>query len=120
MNEVKQMITISAEPGDFELVLVERKPVKINPDKIQPVTGPYAALTAIGALITVEVGEIRFRIDGHAPLDSGHTLRFGEALYLGNTAAIRNFAAVTIYVTRHFVSNSEVAVTLFFKNRGPG
>jgi hypothetical protein len=87
--------TYNRIPGDYEDITVADSPVGMSNSKINPHTGPYARLSARATLISLENGDIRFRIDGGQPsLSSGHYLTSGDTLVLTGTQAIQQFRAI--------------------------
>jgi hypothetical protein len=87
--------TYNRIPGDYEEVTVGTSGVGLSADKINPVTGPYARMSARAALVSSENGDTRFRIDGGQPsASSGHYLTSGDTLVLTGTQAIQQFRAI--------------------------
>ena len=87
--------TYNRIPGEYEEVTVVDSAAGFSADKTQPVTGPYARLSARATLISLENGDIRFRVDGGLPsLSSGHYLTSGDTLVLTGTQAIQQFRAI--------------------------
>jgi len=87
--------TYNRIPGDYEDITVAASAVGMSSTKINPLTGPYARLSARATLISLENGDIRFRVDGGLPsLSSGHYLTSGDTLVLTGTQAIQQFRAI--------------------------
>jgi len=87
--------TYNRIPGDYEDITVADSAVGMSSTKINPLTGPYARLSARATLISLENGDIRFRVDGGLPsLSSGHYLTSGDTLVLTGTQAIQQFRAI--------------------------
>jgi hypothetical protein len=87
--------TYNRIPGDYEEVTVGVSAVGCSQVKIKPTTGPYARLSARAALVSLENGDIRFRIDGGLPSASlGHYLTSGDTLVLTGTQAIQQFRGI--------------------------
>jgi hypothetical protein len=102
--------TYNRIPGDYEDITVADSPVGMSNSKINPHTGPYARLSARATLISLENGDIRFRIDGGQPsLSSGHYLTSGDTLVLTGTQAIQQFRAI-----RSGDTDGELRVTYFY------
>jgi hypothetical protein len=102
--------TYNRIPGEYEEVTVGVSAVGFSADKIQPVTGPYARLSARATLISLENGDIRFRIDSGLPtVSSGHYLTSGDTLVLTGTQAIQQFLAI-----RSGDTDGELKVTYFY------
>ncbi len=102
--------TYNRIPGDYEEVAVATTSVGLSLSKIKPQTGPYARLSARAALISVEQGDVRFRIDGGQPSASlGHVLTSGDTLVLDGTQALTQFLAI-----RAAEVNSILKVTYFY------
>lgn len=86
--------TYNRIPGDYEVVTVGGAAVGLSLDKIKPQSGIYARLSARAALLTLEDGDVRFRIDGGQPsASSGHYLTSGDVLVLTGTQALTQFQA---------------------------
>ncbi len=70
---------------------------RLTGDKIKPTSGSYARLSARMALLSLEGGDIRFRLDGGAPsVDSGHYLTNGDTLILAETQTLEKFQAIRV------------------------
>lgn len=82
----------------------------LSAQKINPVTGPYARLSARAALISSESADIRFRIDGGQPsVSSGHYLSSGDTLVLTGSQAIQQFRVI-----RSAETDAVLRVTYFY------
>jgi hypothetical protein len=102
--------TYNRIPGDYEEVTVGVSAVGCSQAKIKPTTGPYARLSARAALVSLENGDIRFRIDGGLPTASlGHYLTSGDTLVLTGTQAIQQFRGI-----RGGDTNGVLKVTYFY------
>jgi hypothetical protein len=87
--------TYNRIPGEYEVVTVGAAVAALAADKIKPLTGPYARMSARAALISSENGDLRFRIDGGLPTaDNGHYLVSGDTLVLTGTQALQQFKAI--------------------------
>ena len=87
--------TYNRIPGDYETVTVGAQAARLSTLKIKPASGPYANLSARAALISLEDGDIRFRLDGGAPnATSGHYFTNGDTLVLSGTQALKQFQAI--------------------------
>lgn len=88
--------TNNAVPGKFEVLTVGTSSAYFTRSLIKPTTGTYAGMTAQAALLTLEGGDIRFRIDGNAPptATTGHLMVSGDTLLLIGSQAINQFRAV--------------------------
>jgi hypothetical protein len=84
-------------PGEYESLTVGAEAVTLSPDKIKPLSGSYAGLAARAALLSLEAGDIRFRLDGGAPSGvSGHYLASGDTLVLAETQTLEKFQAIRV------------------------
>jgi hypothetical protein len=102
--------TYNRIPGDYEEVTAGVSAVGFSPVKIKPATGPYARLSARAGLVSLEDGDIRFRIDGGLPTASlGHYLTSGDTLVLTGTQAIQQFRGI-----RCGDANGVLKVTYFY------
>jgi len=89
--------TYNRIPGDYEVVTVGAVVAKLSLSKIQPLTGPYARMSARAAMVSSENGDLRFRIDGGQPSASnGHYLVSGDTLVLSGTQALQQFQAIRV------------------------
>jgi hypothetical protein len=87
--------TYNRIPGDYEEVTAGASVVGLLSQKINPLSGPYARMSARAALMSSENADIRFRIDGgHPSASSGHYLTSGDTLVLTGTQAIQQFRAI--------------------------
>ena len=87
--------TYNRIPGEYEVLTVGATVTGLSPDKIKPLTGPYARMSARAALVSSEDGDIRFRIDGGQPSAAdGHYLVGGDTLVLTATQALQQFQAI--------------------------
>jgi hypothetical protein len=102
--------TYNRIPGEYEVVTVGAAVVGLSPNKIKPLTGPYARMSARAALVSSEDGDLRFRIDGGQPSSSnGHYLVSGDTLVLTGTQALQQFLAI-----RSGDTNATLRVTYFY------
>jgi hypothetical protein len=82
-------------PGEYEVVTVGAAAVGLSAGKIKPESGPYANMSARAALLSLEEGDMRFRLDGTPPTAAdGHYLTSGDTLVLTGTQAMEQFQAV--------------------------
>ena len=82
-------------PGDYEEVAVGVSAAGFASTKISPLTGPYARLSARAVLVTLENGDLRFRVDSGPPsTSSGHYFTNGDTLVITGTQAIQQFRAI--------------------------
>jgi hypothetical protein len=87
--------TYNRIPGDYEEVTAGVTVAGFSQDKIMPTTGPYARMSARAVLVTSEVGDIRFRIDGGVPSTTlGHYFTNGDTLVITGTQAIQQFRGI--------------------------
>ena len=88
--------TNNSVPGNFEALTVSDSSVYFTRGKIKPTTGTYAGMTAQAALLSLEGGDIRFRIDGISPptSSSGHYMVSGDTFLLIGAQAINQFRAI--------------------------
>ncbi len=96
---------------DYETVTVSSSVVGLTAGKIQPTSGR----AALGAALTVEGGNIRYRLDGGNPVagSAGHlgydaSVAPGQAIWLYGTENLRNFRAV-----REGASDAALRVTYY-------
>lgn len=89
--------TANRVPGDYESLTVGAEAGRLSADKIRPPSGSYAGLAARQALLSLEGGDIRFRLDGGAPTQgSGHYLADGDTLVLTETQTLEKFQAIRV------------------------
>lgn len=82
-------------PGDYEEISVGSSVAQLSSAKITPTSGPYARMSARAALLSLENGDIRFRIDGGDPsASSGHYLTSGDGLVISGTQALQQLRAI--------------------------
>ena len=75
----------------FEEIAVNGNVTALNSDIYAPADGAQGAK----AVITVEGGDMRYRLDGQDPtIDSGHLLRDGAVLELKSIYSIRKFRVI--------------------------
>jgi len=89
------MGTSSRLPDDFEQVAVGEEVVALTANKI--VRGSdFVPREAKSGLISVENGDVRFRLDGgdDPTTEDGHYLSSGDCLVLNGTQALQRFRAV--------------------------
>lgn len=102
--------TYNRIPGDYEELTAGASVVGLSDGKINPVSGPYARMSARAALVSSENGDLRFRIDGGQPsVSSGHYLTSGDTLVLTGTQAIQQFRAI-----RSADTDAVLRVTYFY------
>jgi hypothetical protein len=102
--------TYNRIPGEYEVVTVGAAVTALSANKIQPLTGPYARMSARAAMVSSENGDLRFRIDGGQPSASdGHYLVSGDTLVLSGTQALQQFRAIRARDT-----NGSLRVTYFY------
>jgi hypothetical protein len=102
--------TYNRVPGDHEAVEVGVSVATLSINKIKPVSGPYSHKSAFAALLSLENGDVRFRIDGGQPgATSGHYLVSGDTLVLTGTQALKQFQAM-----RAGDTNGLLRVTYFY------
>jgi hypothetical protein len=89
--------TSDRTPGAYEEVTAGAQVAGLSAAKINPVSGPYAKASARAALISLEGGDVRFRIDGGPPsATSGHYFTSGDNLVLAGTQALKQFQAIRV------------------------
>jgi hypothetical protein len=89
--------TYNRLPGGYEEVTVGAQAAGLSAGKIKPGSGPYAHLSARAALISLENGDVRFRLDGGAPTaGGGHYFTSGDTLVLSGTQALKQFQAIRV------------------------
>ena len=102
--------TYNRIPGEYEVVTVGAAVVGLSANKIKPLTGDYARMSARAALVSSEDGDLRFRIDGGQPgASDGHYLVSGDTLVLTGTQALQQFLAI-----RAGTTNVTLRVTYFY------
>ena len=102
--------TYNRVPGDYESLTVGTEAVGLSPGKIKPASGSYAGLAARVALLSLEGGDIRFRLDGGAPgANTGHYLTNGDTLVLTETQTLEKFQALRVGEV-----NGTLQVTYFY------
>lgn len=99
-----------AVPGNYEAVSVSTAAVGLTVAAYRPESGRYAGREARGAQISIEGGDIRFRVDGGDPTASeGHPALEDTELVLADTQTIRQFRAI-----RSGSADATLRVTYFF------
>ena len=90
--------TNSSVPGNFEELQVENSSCWFQRGKITPTSGPYTGMSAQAGLISLEGGDIRFRLDGLSPptSTSGHYMTSGDTFLLVGTQALLQFRAIRV------------------------
>jgi len=102
--------TYNRVPGEYESLTVGTEAVGLSPGKIKPASGSYAGLAARVALLSLEGGDIRFRLDGGAPgANTGHYLTNGDTLVLTETQTLEKFQALRVGEV-----NGTLQVTYFY------
>ncbi len=88
--------TNNSVPGNFEVLTVNDSSSYFSRGKIKPTSGTYSGMTAQAALLSLEGGDIRFRMDGVNPptSTSGHYMVGGDTFLLIGAQAINQFRAV--------------------------
>ncbi len=88
--------TNNSVPGNFEALTVNDSSSYFTRGKIKPTSGTYSGMTAQAALLSLEGGDIRFRIDGVSPptSTSGHLMVGGDTFLLVGAQAVNQFRAV--------------------------
>jgi hypothetical protein len=90
--------TDKSVPGGFEELSVGDSSSWFQRGKIKPTRGDYAGMSAKAGLISLEGGDIRFRMDGIAPPTStrGHYMTSGDTFLLIGTQALLQFRAIRV------------------------
>jgi hypothetical protein len=90
--------TNNSVPGNFEVLTVADSSTYFARGKIKPTSGTYAGMTAQAALVTLEGGDIRFRLDGLGPptSTSGHYMSSGDTFLLVGAQALNQFRAIRV------------------------
>lgn len=103
--------TNDSVPGNFEVLTVADSSTYFARGKIKPTSGPYAGMTAQAALVSLEGGDIRFRLDGLAPptSTSGHYLSSGDTFLIIGAQAVSQ-----LRVIRAGEENGVLTATYFF------
>lgn len=94
-------ITIKTDdsvPGGYEELVVNEESSWFQRGKIKPFSGDYAGMSAKAGLITLEGGDIRFRMDGLLPptSTSGHYMASGDTMLVIGTQALLQFRAIRV------------------------
>jgi len=103
--------TNNSVPGNYEVLTVADSSTWFTRSKIKPSSGTYAGMSAQAALISLEGGDIRFRMDGLGPptSSSGHYLSSGDVFLVIGAQAILRFRAI-----RAGQENGVLTATYFF------
>jgi hypothetical protein len=103
--------TVNKVPGNYEVLTVGTTTVSLSKSKITPSSGSFAGMSAQMALVSLEGGNIRFRVDGQAlpTQTNGHLLTDGDTLVLAGSQALNQFRAV-----RAGDTNGTLRVTFFY------
>ena len=90
--------TDQSVPGGFEELPVTDQSSWFQRGKIKPFSGEYAGMSAKAGLITLEGGDIRFRMDGLAPptSTSGHYMSSGDTLLIIGTQALLQLRVIRV------------------------
>jgi hypothetical protein len=90
--------TDNSVPGNFEELIVSDSSTWFQRGRIKPLSGPYANMSAQAGLVSLEGGDIRFRIDGLSPPTSttGHYMSSGDTFLLIGTQALLQFRAIRV------------------------
>ncbi len=88
--------TNNSVPGNFEALTVNDISTYFSRGRIKPTSGTYNGMTAQAAMLSLEGGDIRFRIDGISPPTntSGHLMVSGDTFLLVGAQAVNQFRAV--------------------------
>lgn len=94
-------ITIQTDdsvPGGFEELVVNDESSWFQRGKIKPYIGEYSGMSAKAGLISLEGGDIRFRLDGLFPptSTSGHYMASGDTMLIIGTQALLQFRAIRV------------------------
>ncbi len=103
--------TNSSVPGNFEVLDVGASAAYFTRSKIKPTSGTYNGMTAQAALLSLEGGDLRFRLDGVSPptSTSGHYMVSGDSFLLIGAQAINQFRAIAVGST-----DGTLTATYFF------
>jgi hypothetical protein len=103
--------TENSVPGNFEELIVTDSSSWFQRGRIKPTSGDYAGMSAKAGLISLEGGDIRFRMDGLSPptSTSGHYMTSGDTFLLIGTQALLQFRAI-----RAGEEDGIITVTYFF------
>ncbi|MBM4274588.1 MAG: hypothetical protein FJ134_09050 [Deltaproteobacteria bacterium] len=102
--------TYNRIPGGYEEVTVGAGVAVLSSSKLKPTSGPFSRMMARAALLSLEEGDIRFRIDGSSPAtSSGHYFSSGDVLVISGNQALRQFKAVKVAE-----ANGTLRVTYFY------
>ena len=97
-------------PGDVESLEVGDSVVALSPAKLSPLSGTFANIKARAAQVTLEDGDIRFRLDGGDPTGTeGHQFLVGTSLSIVGTQTLRQFRAI-----RSGTTNGTLRITFFY------
>ena len=90
--------TNNSVPGNFEVLTVNDTSSYFARGRIKPTSGTYSGMTAQAALLSLEGGDIRFRIDGLSPptSTSGHLMVGGDTFLLIGAQAVNQFRAIRV------------------------
>jgi hypothetical protein len=89
--------TVDQVPGNQEILPVSTGQAYFSRSKIKPTSGTFAGMSAQTVLVSLEGGDIRFRIDGlNATTTIGHVMNGGDCLAIKGTQAINQFRAVRL------------------------
>jgi hypothetical protein len=90
--------TDNSVPGGFEELTVTDESCWFQRGRIKPYTGDYAGMSAKAGLISLEGGDIRFRMDGLYPptSTSGHYMSSGDTFLIIGTQALLQFRAIRV------------------------
>jgi hypothetical protein len=88
--------TNNSVPGNYEVLTVSDTSTYFARGKIKPTSGTYNGMTAQAALLSLEGGNIRFRLDGLSPptSSSGHSMVSGDSFLLIGAQAVNQFRAI--------------------------
>ena len=91
------MKSISGVPYSFESMTVNTSVVSLTSSRLRPEAGERGAGShASAAIVTIEGGTLRFRVDGGDPTSSeGHYIESGDVLELDTIGTLEQFRAVS-------------------------
>ena len=100
--------TNDSVPGKFEVLTVSTSSMYFTRGLIKPTSGTYAGMTAQAALLSLEGGDIRFRLDGVSPPTSttGHLMVSGDTFLLIGAQAVNQFRAIRSGTTEGILTST--------------
>ena len=101
--------------SDYEELSSITDAIGFTSSKIAPTTGDLAGKRVKAALLSAEIADIRFTLDGTTPTVTAGTA-VGHLLYYGNALEIRGYANIANFKCINAVngSGSKVKCTFFF------